>query len=213
MKSNSSAPRTEPTSSIANHQVLQLFLDSITDQAVFTVDLDGVITSWNQGCYQVKGYTSAEAIGQNFGMLYTLADRTRGHPADNLSMARVGGQFHEEGERVRKSTEQFMAEVSIYPIEKRGIVTGFAKIVKDVSERSQLQVQHLLLETELRRSNTELEEFCQSVAHDLRTPVRAIVTRCKIMQEDIGELLPENVLTQFELLVQKSLNSAQASVR
>jgi PAS domain S-box-containing protein len=205
MKPNCSLPETVPTSSLAHDQVLRLFLDSITDQAVFTVDPNGVITTWNAGCQQVKGYSSAEAIGQNFSILYTVSDRMHGRPADNLRVARAEGQFHEERDRVRKGNEIFMAEISIYPIEEKGVITGFAKIVKDVSERTRMDEQRRLFEKELRRSNEELEGFSQSVAHDLRTPIRAIVTRCKIMVDDFTPVLPKDVLSSLELLEQRSL--------
>ena len=172
---------------------------------MFTVDPEGIITTWNEGCRQVKGYSSAEVIGKSFDILYTAFDQSRGHPAANLTVGQANGRFHEVRDRVRKGNQPFMADVSIYPIEEQGVVTGFAKIVKDVSERTRMEEKHRLLEAELRRSNLELEGFSQSVAHDLRAPIRAIVARCKIMQEDFAPVLPKELHENLGVLEHKSL--------
>ena len=186
------------TKDVAQDPVLNLFLNSIKDQAVFTVDPEGIITTWSDGCQCVYRYTAEQAIGQNFRMVYTDEDKERGHPADNLRMALEEGEYHEERERLQKGNEPFMAEVSIYPIKEKGSVAGFAKIVKDISERQRLQA-------ELRRSNSDLESFCNSVAHDLRTPIRAIIAKCRIVQEDYTQGLPHETSAYLDTLVKSSV--------
>jgi len=166
--------------------VLRLVLDSLTDQAVFTVDAGGIITTWNEGCRRLKGYSPEEAVGRHFGMLYTAADRALHHPEYNLQRARVDGQFHEELLRLRKDGRTFTAEVSIYPIKEGGQVTGFVKVVRDVSERKRLEGERDNLDERLRRAHRELEGFCDSISHDLRGPIRAIATRSRIIREDFG---------------------------
>jgi len=177
---------------------LRLVLDSLTDQAVFTVDAEGFITTWNEGCRRLKGYSSHEAIDQHFGILYTAADRAVRHPEDNLRRAREEGQIHEEVLRVRQDGGTFMAEVSIYPIEELGQVTGFVKIVRDVSERRRLEEERDDLSERLRRSNGELEGFCESVSHDLRGPIRAIGMRSRIICEDFGTEVGAEIKTHLE---------------
>lgn len=184
---------------IETDPVLQLFLNSITDQAVFTLDPDGIITTWNEGCRRMKRYTSDEAIGEHFRMLYMREDQEQGHPEHNLREAFEHGEYHEERVRVRKDNEPFTANVSIYRLEKDGQHAGFAKIVRDVTERRRLEEQQRAFEERLERSNQELTGFCYSVAHDLRSPIRAIVSKCRIVQEDFAPELP--------LPARESLNS------
>lgn len=103
----------ELTYQVETDSVLRLFLNSVTDQAVFTLDPDGVITTWNEGCVLLKRYTPEEAIGRNYRMLYTEEDQAQGHPESNLARAREDGQYHEERVRVKKGGGEFTAEVSI----------------------------------------------------------------------------------------------------
>jgi len=137
------------THQVESDPLLRLFLDSVTDQAVFALDPDGVITTWNEGCVRLKRYSPAEAIGRHFRMLYTEEDRERCHPERNLELALAEGAFHEEGPRVRKGGELFVAEVSIYPIERDGRQAGFGKIVRDVTARKRHEAELESLNAEL----------------------------------------------------------------
>lgn len=194
------------THRVESDPVLALFINSVTDQAVFTLDPNGIITTWNEGCVRLKRYTPEEAIGQHFRMLYTEEDRAIGHPEHNLRKARQEGQFHEERVRLRKGGEPFEAEVSIYSLEKDGHFGGFAKIVKDVTERVRLERERTAFEERLVRSNRELEGFCHSVAHDLRAPIRAIVSRSRFVQEDYADELPQTGRGELESLAQAGLH-------
>jgi PAS domain S-box-containing protein len=190
---------------VESDPVLNLFLNSITDQAVLTVDAHGIIRTWSEGCRHIKGYTAAETIGHHFGMFYTPEDRERGHPDENLRMALKDGQYHEERIRVRKDGERFIAEVSIYPVKEKGQFIGFAKIVKDVSARRLLGKQRDAFREELRLSNLELESFCYFLAHDLHSPIRAIIAHCRIVQEDFSSALPPEARAHLETLVRNGL--------
>ena len=189
--------------------VLQRFLDSLTDQAVFTVDLDGIIATWSHGCERLKGYTAEEAIGSHLKMVYTEEDQARGHAEYNLRHALKEGQYHEESLRVRKGGERFMAEVSIYPIEWDGKAVGFSKIVKDVSERRRLEDEREELSLRLKAANVELEGFCQSIAHDLRTPIRAIILRCEFMLDEYKGSLPQGAEAHVDALMRSGVRIGQ----
>jgi PAS domain S-box-containing protein len=144
------------THRVESDPVLRLFLDSLTDQAVFALDPRGVITTWNEGCVRLKGYSPEEAIGQHFRMLYTEEDQERCHPERNLERAHEESVFHEEGPRVRRDGSHFIAEVSIYPIEEGGRLAGFGKIVKDVTVRKHHEREREKLSAELRAERTKL---------------------------------------------------------
>jgi len=195
------------TNEVETDPVLRLFIDSLTDQAVFTLDPRGVISTWNEGCRRLKGYAPEEAIGRHFGMLYTQEDQDSGHPQANLRRAEEQGVFHEERTRIRKGGQPFLAEVSIYPIESEGRLAGFAKIVRDVTERRRLEQERdeALLER-VRLSNAEIQGFLHSIAHDLPIPIRSIVARGRMVREEFGESVPEELRGHLDAIVRSSLH-------
>lgn len=144
------------THQVESDPVLRLFLDSLTDQAVFALDPRGVITTWNEGCVRLKGYTPEEAIGRHYRMLYTREDQESGHPEHNLAMALQEGVFHEEGPRVRKDGSHFSADVSIYPMGEGGRHAGFGKIVRDVTQRKLHEADRERLTAELSAERAKL---------------------------------------------------------
>jgi PAS domain S-box-containing protein len=193
------------TNQIQSDPILRLVLDSIKDQGAYTLDSSGVVTTWNVGSERLKGYSSDEVIGKHIRLFYTIEDQERRHPESNLEAAREKGAFHEERVRVRKSGEKFQAEVSIYPIEENGHFTGFAKIVRDVSERKRLEIERDLVEQQLRASKIDLEGFCHSIAHDLRMPIRGIASKCGILLEDYSSALPDEVRDYLVSISESSL--------
>ncbi len=114
----------------------ELLVASITDYAIFMLDSEGRIATWNPGAERFKGYTEPEIIGQHFSRFYTDEDRAAGLPERALSLARTEGRFETEGWRLRKSGERFWAHVVIDPIRSNdGEIVGYAKITRDLSER------------------------------------------------------------------------------
>ncbi|PVM82950.1 hybrid sensor histidine kinase/response regulator [Caulobacter endophyticus] len=113
----------------------RLLIDSIVDYAIYLVDADGMIATWNTGAALFKGYAAEEAIGRHFSIFYTEEDRARGMPARALETARSEGRFEAEGWRVRKDGSRFWTHVVIDPVFEHGEVIGFAKITRDVSAR------------------------------------------------------------------------------
>jgi PAS domain S-box-containing protein len=182
---------------VESDPVLRLFLNSIKDQAVFSIDPNGIILTWSEGCQTMKLYTPEEAIGHHFQMLYTQEDQDRGHPEDNLRRALEEGQYHEERVRLRKGGLPFMADVSIYPIEEEGQFAGFAKVVRDISARK-------LLEDKLAGANLQLEGFCSSVAHDLHTPIRTIVSMGTMIKQDFAPNLPDEARDYLDTMIKSS---------
>jgi PAS domain S-box-containing protein len=87
----------------------RLLVENITDYAIYMVDTNGLVASWNQGAERFKGYTASEIIGQHFSCFYTEEDRATGLPARALAMARTEGKFEQEGWRVRKDRSRFWA--------------------------------------------------------------------------------------------------------
>jgi diguanylate cyclase (GGDEF)-like protein/PAS domain S-box-containing protein len=99
------------------------------------LDLNGVVTSWNAGAQQIKGYTAEEIIGQHYSRFYTDEDRKSGAPERALRIAAEQGRFETDAWRTRKDGSLFWANVVIDPIYDDGVLVGFAKITRDITER------------------------------------------------------------------------------
>jgi len=114
----------------------RLLIEAVTDYAIYMLDAEGIVASWNPGARRFKGYEAGEIIGQHFSRFYTEEDRNSGLPARALDTARRTGKFESEGWRVRKDGSQFWAFVVIDPIRSpSGDVIGYAKITRDLTER------------------------------------------------------------------------------
>jgi len=115
---------------------LQLLVDSVIDYAIYMLDLQGRVKSWNVGAARLKGYSVDEILGQHFGRFYTPEDQAAGVPAIALKTARDTGRFHAEGWRVRKDGTRFWALVVIDAIrDEAGKVVGYAKVTRDITEQ------------------------------------------------------------------------------
>lgn len=139
-----------------------LLVKNVTDYAVYMLDPDGNITSWNAGAERIKGYAADEIMGRNFSCFYTPEDCANGLPQAALATALRHGNFGAEGWRVRKDGNRFWASVVIHPIMDKGQLTGFAKITRDITERREHEL--ALIESEqLARGviDTALDGFTQ----------------------------------------------------
>ena len=125
-----------PSSDISDRNRLDLLINALTDYAIYMMDKNGVITTWNTGAERLKGYTAREIIGQNFSRFYSEEDRAVGLPSRTLEITAREGRFETEAWRVRKDGTGFWASVVIDAIrDERGELLGFAKITRDVTER------------------------------------------------------------------------------
>ena len=121
---------------VSDARRLQLLIDAIVDYAIFLMDTDGLIISWNSGAARLKGYTAEEITGRSFAAFYTPEDRASGLPQKALATARDTGRFSAEGWRVRKDGSRFWALVVIDAVrDESGELIGFAKITRDITER------------------------------------------------------------------------------
>ncbi|HVQ08852.1 MAG TPA: PAS domain S-box protein [Allosphingosinicella sp.] len=117
-------------------QRFQLLINSVTDYAIYMLEPDGTIASWNPGARRFKGYEAEEIVGRNFSVFFTEEDRAAGKPALALATAEREGRFEAEGWRVRKDGTQFWANAVVDPIrDEAGTLLGFAKITRDVTDK------------------------------------------------------------------------------
>ncbi|MEA3194873.1 MAG: hypothetical protein QOD26_3206 [Betaproteobacteria bacterium] len=118
----------------------RLLVGSVVDHAIFLLDPSGRIVSWNPGAKRIKGYDESETIGRHFSMFYSLGDRTLGVPATLLARAERDGHATHEGWRVRKDGSRFWADAVITALRSpSGVLRGFAKVTRDMTERRQAE--------------------------------------------------------------------------
>jgi PAS domain S-box-containing protein len=130
--------------------VYELLIQGVVDYAIYMLDTDGRVVSWNPGAQRIKGYASEEIIGEHFSRFYTDEDRAIGVPKQALRIAVEAGRFTAEAWRVRKDGSRFWAMVVIDPIYQDGKLVGFAKITRDMTEQRTAQLAALESERRFR---------------------------------------------------------------
>ncbi|WP_410857803.1 PAS domain S-box protein [Paraburkholderia sp. SIMBA_054] len=142
---------------VSGEPSFQRLVAGVTDYAIFMLDSEGFIKTWNAGAQRCKGYAASEILGQHFSVFYTEHDRLAGRPAFALQTALDEGRFEDEGWRVRKDCSQFWADVVIDPIrDDTGNLVGFAKITRDITDRKAAR-------EALRRSEEQFRLLVQGV--------------------------------------------------
>lgn len=161
----------------ASQESFRLLVSAVADYALYMLDPSGIITNWNLGGERIKGYTSAEIVGQHFSRFYTEADRAAGRPARALQIARDSGKYEEEGWRVRKDGSFFWASVVLRPIYgEDGTLLGFAKITRDITERREAQQKLEAVQRQLAESQKldALGQLTGGIAHDFNNLLMVI---------------------------------------
>jgi PAS domain S-box-containing protein len=123
-----------------NDLQLRSLMEGVRDYAIYLVDKDGCVLTWNRGAERVKGYSAEEIVGAHFSRFFTEEDIARGRPAQLLMVAAVRGRVEEEGWRVRKDGSRFWADVIITAIrDSSGELTGYAKVTRDFTDRKRAE--------------------------------------------------------------------------
>ncbi|HJT07160.1 MAG TPA: PAS domain S-box protein [Stellaceae bacterium] len=168
----------------------RLLVAGVTDYALFMLDPNGIITSWNAGAQRIKGYLPDEIIGQHFSRFYPERDRAAGMPTRALYTATVEGRFEAEGWRVRKDGSMFWANVVIDPIrDERGELMGFAKITRDITERRDAQA--ALQEAQAQRAHAQkmdaLGQLTGGVAHDFNNLLMVVSAHVETLKTRVAD--------------------------
>jgi PAS domain S-box-containing protein len=130
----------------AKEERFRTFVDSVEDYAVYMIDPDGIVLSWNHGAERMKGYSAEEIVGQNFARFYTEEEQAEGKPRRALAIAAETGRFQGEGWRVRKDGSLFLANAVMRPIrDASGALRGFSKVTRDLTESREMEARFQLL--------------------------------------------------------------------
>jgi PAS domain S-box-containing protein len=171
------------TNGTGTSSVFELLVQSVTDYAIYMLDAEGRVSSWNAGAERFKGYSAQEIMGEHFSRFYTEEDRAAGVPARALQTAESEGRFEAEGWRVRKDGSRFWAMVIIDPIrDEAGKLIGYAKVTRDMSERR-------AIEEQLRQSQKmeAVGQLTGGLAHDFNNLLTGISGSLELMQARIAQ--------------------------
>lgn len=181
--------RVEAALSTSQEQFRHL-VQGVTDYAIYMLDLEGHVSSWNEGARRIKGYEPDEIIGEHFSRFYTEDDREAGEPSRALETARSEGRFIAEAWRVRKNGERFRASIVIDAIrDDEGTPIGFAKITRDITERDAAQ-RELEVAREALFQSQKLEAIGQltgGVAHDFNNLLMAVLSSLDLLRKRLPE--------------------------
>ena len=175
---------------------LQLMLGSISDYAVYMLDPEGRVTTWNPGAERIKGYRAAEIVGEHFSRFFAPEDVEAGKPAQELEIAIRDGRYEEESWRVRKDGGRFWANVVLTPMrDETNRVVGFVKVTRDLTDRRQMEAERLRL-GQAQEAVRLRDEFLAIASHELKTPLTALQLQLESIRRIAGT--PEPISQRIE---------------
>src|SRR5215471_10084240 len=189
-------------SSTALHESAEQFhilVDSVEEYAIYLLDDNGNIVTWNTGAQKIKGYMAEEIIGKNLACFYTAEDVTAGKPERNLREAVRRGHIRDQGLRVRKDGSTFEAEVIITALrDDKGGIRGYSKVTRDITA----QVQSREVEAEkiaAQKASKAKDDFLAALSHELRTPLTPALAAASYLQDN-AEKLPSEFVEDIEII-------------
>ncbi|HYE91830.1 MAG TPA: PAS domain S-box protein [Terriglobales bacterium] len=173
---------------LESEERFRLMVQSVKDYAIFMLDPDGFVSSWNEGAQRIKGYTEEEIVGRHFSVFYPPGKEAL--PGRLLEAAKRDGRVENEGWRVRKDGTLFWANVVITALRgRRGELVGYAKVTRDLTERreaEQRSVEAARRAAEAEAANQAKSQFLAAMSHELRTPLNAIGGYVELLEMEIA---------------------------
>jgi PAS domain S-box-containing protein len=170
------------TLSLQSDAMFRLLVETVRDYAIFMLDPEGNVATWNAGAARAKGYKADEIIGRHFSVFYPTEDVARGKCEYELAVARREGRFEDEGWRLRKDGTRFWANVVITAVfDPDGNLIGYAKVTRDLTERKKNEEERAA-RLAAEEANRAKDEFLAMLGHELRNPLAPIVTAIQLMR-------------------------------
>ena len=163
----------------------ELMVQNVSDYAIFMLDPDGRITTWNTGAEHIKGYRSEEVMGTHFSRFYPDEEALRGKPQEVLTMAAAEGRYQDEGWRLRKDGTKFWANVVVTAIRGAdGGLLGFSKVVRDLTERKRAESELMGAKALAEKTSQAKSEFLAKMSHELRTPLNSLLILARLLADN-----------------------------
>src|SRR5262245_39867209 len=165
-------------------ELLNAWVDTVRDYAIFLIDPTGRVASWNVGAERILGYQEAEILGHSIEVFFTPEDRDQGMPAREIAEARDRGRASDDRWHVRKDGSRFWCSGMLMSVrDDQGIARGFVKVMRDLTERKQVEDQLRARATELQEVDRRKNEFLAVLSHELRNPLAPILTSVYVLRE------------------------------
>ncbi|MFZ0009887.1 MAG: ATP-binding protein, partial [Steroidobacteraceae bacterium] len=192
----------------------RLLVEGVSEYAIFMLDANGKVATWNSGAERIKGYTASEIIGQHFSVFYPAEVKESGWPEHELQVAAEKGSFVDTGWRVRKGGTNFWANVTITALrDDTGRLIGYAKLTRDLTESQRVEAMELatqqheeMLDAErsarmaAQRATQLKDEFLAMLSHELRTPLSAILGWTQVLLRDDSPKSPDAQKRAIEVI-------------
>lgn len=170
--------RLELEERLYTNETFRILVETVKDYAIFMLDPQGNVATWNEGAQHFKGYTKNEIIGKHFSNFYSQADRDDGKPERELRDALRDGRVEDEGWRYRKDGSKFWANVVITPVYRGDTLLGFSKVTRDLSERRKAEATLIAAYEEAARLKSE---FLANMSHEIRTPMHGMLSALTLL--------------------------------
>jgi len=176
LSSDSSPSSSGPIHGFESAEPFRMLVEAVKDYAIFLLDVEGNVATWNIGAERTKGYTADEIIGTHFSRFYTPDDRAQKLPQRLLARAVAEGQALDEGWRVRKDGGLFWADVVITPLYDHGELCGYGKVTRDLTARRHIE--------SLQRNESRMQEFLAMLSHELRNPLAPVLNALRLLRRN-----------------------------
>ena len=188
------ALRCDAPSDADESQLYHLLISELTDFAVFLMDPNGCVVSWNPGVEHLLGYTEGEWLGRPVEIIFTSEDRASGKPEEELLIAMRDGRAPDVRWHQKKDGSRLFVEGTMVALrDEGGKLLGFSKVMRDITERKEAEAERERLVAELARSNDDLSQFARIASHDLRAPLSTITQFLQLLLRKYkGRVLDES---------------------
>jgi PAS domain S-box-containing protein len=197
-------------------ELFRLVINSVVDYAIYMLNVEGRVATWNAGAERIKGYSDEEILGSHFSRFYTPEDVARGEPARALGAAREAGRFEGQGWRVRKDGTRFWASVIIDTVrDESGQLIGFAKVTRDITEQ-----RHAAITLERTREALfqaqKMETIGQlsgGIAHDFNNMLAGILGSLSVLRERLQKGEVDQSARYLDVAIESAKRAASLTSR
>jgi PAS domain S-box-containing protein len=165
----------------------RLMVESVVDYAIFMLDANGRVASWNAGAERILGYEAAAIVGEPLQRFYLPEDIALGKPQHELEAAAAKGRFEDEGWRRRKDGSRFRAHVVVTSVrDEGGELLGFAKVTRDLTERTRVEAELIRAKVAAEKASEAKSQFLANMSHELRTPLNSLLILARLLADNQG---------------------------